>query len=256
VVSPKRRTINRLVFDHLADHVNAVCQFSATSLAEKDGFRAPRIDVIPNGVDVPKYDRPADAGALRRTLGLAVNRRFIATIARFHPVKDHQTLLRAFAIVARARVDVDLLLVGDGALRGDLERLTATLGLTERVRFMGVRGDVADILKAVDVFALTSVSEAASITLLEAMAAETPVVVTAVGGNPEIVRQDVDGLLVPRGDAEAVAGALIRVLDDAAFARSLGASAGKRVRSEFLLDSTVERYFGLYAGSNDRPWAA
>ena len=123
---------------------------------------------------------------------------YIAMVARFHPVKDHAMLLHAFGQAA-ARADVDLLLVGDGKLRGPLESLVASLGLTGRVRFLGVRPDVPDLLRAVDVFALTLVSEAASLTLLEAMASRLPVVVTAVGGNPEIVREGVEGLLVPRG---------------------------------------------------------
>jgi glycosyltransferase involved in cell wall biosynthesis len=142
--------------------------------------------------------------------------------------------------------DVDLLLVGDGQLRGELEAEVTALQLTGRVRFLGVRDDVAEILQASDVFALTSVSEAASITLLEAMAAARPVVVTAVGGNPEIVRQDQDGLLAPRGDAPAIAEALIGVLKDSALAARLGASGAARVRQTYQLQQTIERYHALY----------
>lgn len=248
VVSAKRRWINRIVLDRLADEINAVCEFSARSLAEKDGFVRRPIQVIPNGVDVGQYDRPADATALRRRLGLDPVRRYITTIARFHPVKDHKTLIDAFARLSRALPDVDLLLAGDGALRGALETQVASLGLTSRVRFLGVRQDVPDLLKASDVFALTSVSEAASITLLEAMAAATPVVVTAVGGNPEIVRDGIDGLLAPRGDVAAIEAAMRRLLTDQQAARKLGASAAARVRSTFLLDQTIERYYRLYTG--------
>jgi glycosyltransferase involved in cell wall biosynthesis len=155
-------------------------------------------------------------------------------------------LIRAFSDVARALGDVDLLLVGDGQLRGELEAEVTALQLTGRVRFLGVRDDVAEILQASDVFALTSVSEAASITLLEAMAAARPVVVTAVGGNPEIVRQDQDGLLAPRGDAPAIAEALIGVLKDSALAARLGASGAARVRQTYQLQQTIERYHALY----------
>ena len=124
------------------------------------------------------------------------------------------------------RDDVDLLLAGDGPLRAKLEEAVQTHGLAGRVYFLGVRSDVPQLLKAVDVFALTSVCEAASLTLLEAMAAGLPVVVTAVGGNPEMVRDGVEGLLVPRGDEEAVASALLRLLDQPAVAESMG-SAGR-----------------------------
>ncbi|HKV98486.1 MAG TPA: glycosyltransferase [Vicinamibacterales bacterium] len=249
VVSTRRRLANRLLMDRLADHVNAVCAFSARSLSEVEGFSKGRIEVIPNGVDLPRYGRITDIVSLRRHLGLDPSRRYITTVARFHPVKDHRTLLHAFSEVAAVRRDVDLLLAGDGALRETLEKLAVELRVDQRVQFLGVRNDVASLLAASDVFALTSVSEAASITLLEAMASGLPVVVTAVGGNPEIVRDGVDGLLAPRGDSHAIARALTRVLDDGRLAFTMGQSGAERVRTQYRLDDTVERYFSLYRGT-------
>ena len=246
VVSASRRWINRLVLDRLADDVNAVCEFSARSLAEKDGFRADRIHVIPNGIDAPKYASVTDRPALKARLGLDPERRYVTCVARFHPVKDHRTLIAAFARVAGQVDDVDLVLAGDGELRLAIEAQVRELGLGERVRLLGVRRDVADLLRASDVFALTSVSEAASITLLEAMGAGLPVVVTAVGGNPELVRNGTDGLLTPRGDAGAAADALRRILSDGAFAQALGDSGRVRVRDTFSLDRTVAEYHTLY----------
>ena len=248
VVSPKRWVVNRVLFDRLADDVNAVCEFSARALRDKDGFVRRAIEVIPNGVDLPRY-AAVDRTTSRVALGLDAERRYVATVARFHPVKDHRTLLNGFAEVSRARPDVDLLLVGDGPLRPDLERLCGELSIGDRVHFMGIRDDVANILRASDVFALTSVSEAASITLLEAMASELPVVVTAVGGNPEIVRDGTDGLLVPRRSSAAVTRALLRILGDAPMAAAMGRAGAERVRAKFTLDNTIGRYYTLYAGA-------
>lgn len=248
VVSPKRWIVNRVLFDRLADDVNAVCEFSARALRDKDGFVRRTIEVIPNGVDLRRY-AAVDRTTSRVALGLDAERRYVATIARFHPVKDHRTLLNGFAEVSRARPDVDLLLVGDGPLRPDLERLCGELSIADRVHFMGIRDDVASILRASDVFALTSVSEAASITLLEAMASELPVVVTAVGGNPEIVRDGTDGLLVPRRSSAGVTRALLRILGDAAMAAAMGRAGAERVRAKFTLDNTIGRYYKLYAGA-------
>jgi glycosyltransferase involved in cell wall biosynthesis len=247
VVSARRRWINRLILDRLADDVNAVCEFSAHSLAEKDGFRANRIEVIPNGIDAPKYEAVADRSALKARLGLDPQRRYVICVARFHPVKDHRTLIAAFAQVAAEVGDVDLLLVGDGELRPAIESQIRELGLDARVKLLGVRRDVADLLRASDIFALTSVSEAASITLLEAMGAGLPVVVTAVGGNPELVRDGADGILAPRGDASAIATALSRILGDDSLARTFGASGAARVRDRYLLDDTLAHYYKLYA---------
>ena len=256
VVSTRRRIVNRMVLDRLADHVNAVCAFSAKSLSKVDGFSKARIEVIPNGVDLPRYGRVTDIASLRRHLFLDPSRRYVTMVARLHPVKDHSTLFHAFAEVAPMRPDVDLLIVGDGTLREKLENLAEELGIGGRVQFLGVRNDVASLLAASDVFTLTSVSEAASITLLEAMASGLPVVVTNVGGNPEIVRDGVDGLLAPRGDSHAIAAALLRVLDDGRLAFSMGQSGAERVRTQFRLENTVERYFSLYSAARSARLAA
>jgi glycosyltransferase involved in cell wall biosynthesis len=245
-VSPMRRGLNRVVLDRLADAVNACCAFSAKALSRNDGFRGKRIEIIENGIDVDRYDAMADRGSLRARLGLDDSRRYVAMIARFHPAKDHATLLRAFARVADHRPDVDLVLAGDGQLRGEIEEQVSSLGLTQRIRLLGVRRDVPEILQAVDIFALSSVCEAASLTLLEAMAAGRPVVVTAVGGNPEIVRQGIDGLLTPRGDDAALAKSILRLLDDPDEAKRMGASGQKRVRDRYRLETTVDRYYNLY----------
>ncbi len=246
VVSWKRRVANHVLFDRLADEVNAVCGFSATSLSARDGFRRARIEVIENGVDLSRYRQVRDQSTAKARLGLVADRRYIVTVARFHAVKDHRTLLQAFAHVAAGIRDVDLLLVGDGPLRGELEQLARSLGLADRIRFLGVRDDVADILAVADVFALTSVSEAASITLLEAMASQVPVVVTEVGGNPEIVRHGIDGLLAPRGDASAIAAAIVTLLEAPDTARALTRSAADRVATRYTLDRTIGRYYSLY----------
>ena len=247
IVSARRWLVNKLIFDRLADRINAVCAFSADALSRNDGFRRYRIDVIENGIDLPRYAPPPDRDALKRQLGLDPARRYVSIVARFHPVKDHHMLLEAFQQVVPGRPDVDLLLVGDGPLRDDLTAQAATLGITERVHFMGVRSDVPELLSASDIFALTSVSEAASLTLLEAMASRLPVVVTDVGGNPELVRGRIDGLLVPRGDAAATAQAISTLLDDHALATKMGESGAARVAEVFRLERTIGRYYDLYA---------
>jgi L-malate glycosyltransferase len=198
---------------------------------------------------MPRYRSAQSKASLRGRLGLRTDRRYIICVARFHRVKDHAMLLHAFAEVAASRPDVDLLLAGDGPLRSDLERMAGELGISARVRFLGVRDDVAALLQAADVFALTSVSEAASITLLEAMGSGLPVVVTNVGGNPEIVIDGEHGYLVARGDAGAAAQRLGELLDDEARAHAMGEAGRNRVRDEFQLDRTVSEYYRRYAAA-------
>jgi glycosyltransferase involved in cell wall biosynthesis len=246
VVSPLRRAANRLMLQHAATSVTACSDFSALALCRMDGFAGSRIDVIRNGIDLSRYPVKEDRQPLRLRLGLRPERRYILCVARFHPVKDHATLIDAFAGLCRAIPDVDLLLAGDGPLRLDLQRAIDQRGLASRVQFLGIRFDVPALLTAVDMFTLTSISEAASLTVIEAMASAKPMVVTNVGGNPELVRDGVDGLLFPRGDAASGAKAMVRLLNDPEFARQLGDSARVRARSCFDLDSTVEQYRRIY----------
>lgn len=252
IVSAKRRLMNRLVFAHTPDEVTAVCEFSARSVATIEGFGARRIEVVLNGIDVADDAESESPAGLRDGLGLDAGRRYIVCVARFHPVKDHGMLLRAFGTVAAARPDVDLLLVGDGPLRSELEQLVRGMGIQHRVRFLGVRGDVPAILRASDVFALTSVSEAASLTLLEAMAARLPVVVTDVGGNGEIVRAGKEGLLVPRGDAQGAAQMMLNLLERPETARTMGLAGRARVEKHYRLDDTVRAYYQRYLAAAER----
>lgn len=246
VVSPPRRAINRIVLDRLADAVNACCEFSGKALSKVDGFAGQRIEVIENGIELDRYGPANDKPALQRKLGLDPSRRYIVHVARHHPVKDQKTLIRSYAGAAKDLPDVDLVMVGDGPLRDELQSLASELGVSARVKFVGIQSNVADWLRAADVFALTSVSEAASLTLLEAMASGLPVVVTAVGGNPEIVRHEQEGLLFPRGDADAGAECYRRLFRDPAFANKLGQAARSRVESKYQLHQTVAAYFKLY----------
>jgi glycosyltransferase involved in cell wall biosynthesis len=245
-VSPLRRAVNRLVLDRLADAVTACCRFSAEGLSEVDGFAGGRIGVIENGIEIDRYGPATDKRTAKENVGLDAGRRYIIHVARHHPVKDQPTLLRGFAAAAPDLPGVDLLMVGDGPLRAELESLAVATRIPDRVKFLGIRTDIPDLMRAADVFALTSASEAASLTLLEAMASGLPAVVTDVGGNREIVRHEREGLLFPRGDAAGCADTFRQLLHDPALAASLGAAGRRRAQERYRLDRTVEQYFDLY----------
>ncbi|MCS6864965.1 MAG: glycosyltransferase [Gemmataceae bacterium] len=245
-VSPLRRAVNRLVLDRLADAVTACCRFSAQGLSRVDGFAAARIEVIENGIALERYGPPADRTLAKHAAGLDPHRQYLLHVARHHPVKDQATLLRAFAQAAPALPHVDLLLAGDGPLRAELESLAVELRIAPRVQFLGIRHDIPNLMQAADCFILTSLSEAASLTLLEAMASELPVIATAVGGNPELVRHEHEGLLFPRQDVAACAAAICRLFHNPPLAARLGAAGRQRVAERFLLRRTVAAYYNLY----------
>lgn len=245
-VSPLRRAVNRLLLAPLADAITACSLFSARGLSRVDGFPGSRIRMIPNGIDVSRYGPTAFKTEARRRVGLSDSRRYLIHVARHHPVKDQATLLRGFAAAADRLPQVDLLMVGDGPLRPHLEALVHQLGLGPRVIFLGIRDDIPDLMRAADAFILTSLSEAASLTLLEAMASGLPAILTHVGGNPEIVRHEQEGLLFPRADWAGCAEAIQRIFLDNALARHCSLAARNRVLKHYRLESTVEAYHRLY----------
>lgn len=245
-VAPLRRAVNRLVLDRFADAVTACCRFSAEGLIKTDGFAGARIEIIENGIEVAHYSPPADKALAKEDAGLEPNRRYLIHVARHHPVKDQPTLIRGFALAAPDLPGVDLLMVGDGPLRQELENLAVELRVPNRVKFLGIRMDIPELMRASDAFILTSVSEAASLTLLEAMASGLPAIVTAVGGNPEIVRHEREGILFPRGDADACAAAIRRTFRDPELAATLGAAGRERAVEHHQLTRTIEEYYNLY----------
>lgn len=245
-VSPLRRAVNRLALDRLADAVTACCHFSAEGLIKTDGFAGARIEIIENGIEVDRYSPAADIALAKDDVGLDPARRYLIHVARHHPVKDQVTLIRGFAAAVPDIPGVDLLMVGDGPLRAELESLAVELRVMDRVKFLGIRTDIPELMRAAEAFALTSLSEAASLTLLEAMASALPAIVTNVGGNPEIVRHEREGLLFARRDAAGCADAIRRLFRDPAFAATLGAAGRERAIERYQLTRTVEEYHRVY----------
>ena len=155
-------------------------------------------------------------------------------------------MLDAFRLVLDKFAKARLIIVGDGPARKDLERHAESLKLAGHVIFLGERNDVPDILSAFDVFLLTSLSEGLPISILEAMAAGRAVVSTKVGAIPEVILDGETGLLVPVGNANVMAGALKRILDDKTVMTKMGEAGRKRVKELFSLEHMVKEYESTY----------
>jgi glycosyltransferase involved in cell wall biosynthesis len=169
-------------------------------------------------------------------------------VARFVPEKDHASLVRAFSRVLEAVPEAFLLVVGEGPLMDATARLCREHGISDHVKLAGPRRDVPRLLRLFDVFALSSITEGTSISLLEAMAAEVPVVATSVGGNPGLVAHGVTGLLCPAGDPDALAARIVEVLGNPALGRALAAAARAKVLAQHSLERTAAAYASLYDG--------
>lgn len=209
-----------------------------------EGFAPGRIGVIYNGIDVGPEPQAMDRAAARARLGAQADTLVVGTVARLDPVKDLGTLIRAIADLSRARA-VLLAVVGDGPERAALAELAADLGCSESVRFLGHRDDARSWLPGFDVYVNCSISEGVSLTLLEAMAAALPMVVTRVGGTPEVVTEDCARLVSARSPAE-VTDALASLASDPLARRRLGAAARARVVERFTLERMVDAYRDVY----------
>jgi len=238
----------------LVTHYVTVSRDLARFLVERIGVRAERITTICNGVDVARFAPGCGeaAAGLPPALARAPQRCLIGTVGRLRPVKDQATLVAAFARVIEQRPalreSIGLLIVGDGPSRPDLQARAQALGVADRVHFAGASADVAEWLRAMDVFVLPSLNEGISNTLLEAMASALPTLATAVGGNPELVREGEGGGLFAPGDIEALAGRLAAYATQPDLRARDGAAARLRAEREFSLERMVQAYAGLYGG--------
>jgi sugar transferase (PEP-CTERM/EpsH1 system associated) len=245
---PLRRRLFRRACYRMADRVFAVSQelkreFISALGVPQDSFR-----VIYNGVDTRLFSPSTEKRHVqRRNLGISENTVVVGCVARLDLVKDHITLLRAAEIAVNQGSDLLVVLVGDGPQRGPLEQeLRAMPALRNRVIFAGRTFDVAQWLHGFDVFALPSLFEGTSNTLLEAMATGLPVVATRVGGNVELFEENKSGLLFEVGDFQGLASQLTRLAASLELRQHLGAAARKHVEEHFPLERMINDYGEMY----------
>ena len=205
-----------------------------------------RVVCIRNGIDLEKKPIQADRWLTRKELGVDAETCLIGTIGRLTPVKGLSYLLQAVPILLRQRANVRLLIVGDGVIRKDLEAQARDLGIGENVVFLGHREDTLELMQALDIFVLPSLSEGIPMALLEAMAASRAVVASRVGGIPEIVDDGVEGILVEPMDVTRLAESCLRLIDSPETAMKMGELARKRVVQEFSAMAMADRVAGLY----------
>jgi glycosyltransferase involved in cell wall biosynthesis len=240
------RPVDRILNHRLTRHLIYVSS-SVADEALAQGLAPPdRTTVIPNGIDLTPYAASTAKQALRASIGSRPAAKALCSVGRLDVQKGMDVLLEALSRLAPARSDLDLWLAGDGPQRRALEAQARQLGIAGCVRFLGYRGDVAALLQASDVFVLASRYEAMPMTILEAMAAGLPVVVTDVGEAARLVEHGVSGLVVPSEDPPALAAALEQLLDDPEKCRQMG-QAAKQSAASYSDVHMVRRTEGVYA---------
>jgi glycosyltransferase involved in cell wall biosynthesis len=201
-----------------------------------------KLSVVLNGINTEPFREPVDRNALRATYGIPAGAPVIGSVGRLNEVKRQDLLLRAFA---RVRADVPaarLLLVGDGPMRGALEELAVRLGVADGVTFAGYHARPEQLLGVMDVFALTSRMEGLPLAILEAWAAGLSVVASAVGGVPNLIRHDRNGLLFRSGDEDTLTNQLGELLRDPVRRRELGSVGRAEVLERYDLERMAADY--------------
>lgn len=200
-----------------------------------------KITVIPNGLELEKYNIQIDIQKKKQELGLPLDKKIIGCVAKLRKQKGHQYLISAFAEVLKNNKNVFLLLVGDGDERKSIEKQTHDLGITEDVLLIGNRDDIPELLQIIDIFVLPTLFEGMSNALMEAMAAGKPIIATDIPENKELINDNVSGILVPTKNPAAIAKNIQELITDKLQAQNIVTNAKREALERFSLKKITQK---------------
>ncbi|MDF0643650.1 MAG: glycosyltransferase family 4 protein [Nitrospira sp.] len=210
---------------------------------QKDGGR---VVCIRNGIDLRAVPTQEERRLMRAELGIDNGTRLIGAVGRLTPVKGLKYLLRAAKLFLGSDPNCKVLIVGDGNIRKELEEEARVLGISQRVVFLGHREDCQQLMSALDIFVLPSLSEGIPMALLEAMSASRAIVASRVGGVPEVIEDGVHGFLVEPKDVDALATKCVQLVRSPELVRTMGEAARKQVEREFSAEDMAHQVSLLY----------
>jgi glycosyltransferase involved in cell wall biosynthesis len=229
-------------------------------IAQYGVTRSERIEVIPLGFELDAFaSQPRASGDFRRSLGIPVGAKLIGAVGRLVPIKNISLLLEAAALARREAPELRVVLVGDGELRADLEAQAAALEMTEAVVFAGWRRDLPSVYADLDAVVISSHNEGTPASLIEAMATGCPVIATRVGGVPDLIVDGETGRLVPPGNREALAVALLALFRESARTARMAELAQRRVLERYQAErlvADVDRLYREQLTAAGHPWPA
>jgi glycosyltransferase involved in cell wall biosynthesis len=240
----KRRYINPLLVQ-LTDHITAISKATKQALVDFEFIPDSKIEVVYNGI-AELDTKLSETQQLRKNLSISDDHLILGTISRLDPIKNHQLLISSFAKVLKNHPKLTLLVVGDGELRQELESLVSNLDISKNVIFTGFQPNPVAYLQLMDIFLLPSLSEGTAMTLLEAMSLSKACIVTDVGGNPEIIEDKVNGLVVPSSDEDGLAAACDTLIKDSSLRQKLGDAGRARFEKKFIIDCMLNSYQKIY----------
>jgi glycosyltransferase involved in cell wall biosynthesis len=223
----------------------------SAAIHRREGIPHSKIFTIQNGVDLAMFDpetcnAQGTADTYKRMFGIAQTERVIGIVATLNSIKAHKTLVDALPRIREHIPEVRCVFAGRDDLDGHIQRYVHEKQLEDTVIFTGCRQDVPQILSMFEVFLLPSLWEGLPVSILEAMAMKKPVIATSVGGIPELVDHKKTGILIPPGDPEALADAVIFLLDNPAIAANMGSAGYERVQQEFSIQTLVAKTEAVY----------
>jgi glycosyltransferase involved in cell wall biosynthesis len=244
-----KRVLINPVLSLFTDEITAISAATGDALVRFENFPKDKIKVVYNGIDDSRYLIQQDQN-IKKSLGISEKSYILGTVARLDSIKNQKMMIRSLNIVRHKYPEIFLIIVGDGPERKNLEQFTEELGLSSHVIFTGFREDTHRFYKIMNMFLLTSFSEGTAMTLLEAMATGLPCIATDVGGNPEIVKDDETGFLIPSDNETVLAEKIIALLTDENMIKRMGKAGRRRFEENFTVEKMVCSYQSMYEGKN------
>lgn len=243
----KRRTIVNSIILPFVDKVIAQAYSQKEYLIRHEGMQPEKIEVIYNGVNLEQFKKPVDELAVKQTVGIPIGVAVIGIVARLVPEKGHIAFLKAAKKIINVFPQTYFLIAGDGKERKKLEEMTQELAIQSNVHFLGTIKDIPQIISLFDVAVMSSNFETFSNAILEYMAASKPVVSTNAGSTAELVIDGKTGYLIPCGDYDALADAILRLLKDKSLAKKMGEAGREKINEKFTIQKMMTKYESLFA---------
>ncbi|MDQ3005536.1 MAG: glycosyltransferase family 4 protein [Chloroflexota bacterium] len=243
-----RMKLRWFLLGRFCDRVIAVSEKTRLHYLQSGGLPHDKVITLYNGVDISRFKNmdATQTGKLKRELQLPLNSRIIMTVAVLREPKGIQFMIRALPGILEQCPDVHYLIVGDGVHRATLSDLAAGLSIKDHITFAGHRTDIPNLLASCDIFVLPTLKDALPTVLIEALAAEKPIIASDVGGVPEIIESGVNGLLVEPGDPSKLADACLQLLKDNALRSQIVQAGSATLRQRFSIDLQIEQLSRVY----------
>ena len=247
--SPWRLRLRWFVLRAFCDRIIAVSEETRRHHLQFGKLKPDKVITLYNGVDISRFKNidQNQSATTRRALNLPLASRVIVTVAVLREPKGIQNMIKALPALLEQVSDLHYLIVGDGNYGAALRKLVSALALEKHITFAGHRTDIPDLLASSDIFVLPTLKDALPTVLIEALAAEIPVIASDVGGVPEIIENGVDGLLVPPNDPASLADACLRLLKNNVLVQQMTLAGSKIVRQRFSINVQIENLSRLYA---------